>query len=86
MSATAAVLVCSSLDTSSPSYSFALVKSGFISSCFPFLFEKTGWGRAAEDGPHLREGVILEENPLAEVSGGREESYEIQPDTVFKGG
>lgn len=51
-----AVVVCSSLDTSSPPYSFALVKSGFISSCFPFLFEKTGWGRAAEDGPHLREG------------------------------
>lgn len=83
---TSAVAVCFSLDTSSPAYSFALVKNGFISSCFPFLFEKTGWGRAAEDSTHLREGIILEENPLAEVSGGREESYEIQSDTVFKGG
>lgn len=82
---TSAVVVCSSLD-SSPLLTALLwwrVVS-FLPVFLSCLRKQDGEGQQ-RTAPTSGRGIILEENPLAEVSGGREESYEIQPDTRIQG-
>lgn len=56
----------------------------FLPAFLSCLRKQDGEGQQ-RTAPTSGRGIILEENPLAEVSGGREESYEIQPDTRIQG-